>query len=477
MSLLDWKTIYNRPEKTNTPEYRLDFYKKEKDEYVLTSNVKSEYLKLKNAEKKDQTYIDESQRIVYCAVEDFDYGSIRKAAAYSIKEIKKYGIDNIWIDDIEMKSAAAEGIIFTEFKYDFLKKKQESEKNNLHLNVDSFKARAQNIARFLTMTPPNLMTPTLLSNYMENIVHDLNLNINVEIFDQAEIEKLDMNLFMSVAKGSEEKPKLVILSYLGKTQSKIDKSLDFSQNSVKITDTTEYDIIMVGKGITFDSGGLSLKPPKSMFDMKGDMMGAATIFGSLLATAQEELKVNVKVIIPICENLPSGKASKPSDVVFGRNGKSVEILNTDAEGRLILADGLNLAEEFSSKMILTASTLTGAAIVALGNEYYAIYTNDDEIYNKINIAGEKTADIGWRMPLNKKYMKLMKSDVADFANVGFLAGSPTAAAFLNEFVEKKEFVHLDIAPMLDCDDITVFGKKFGGRPCSMLYELLKLLSL
>ncbi|ELQ74850.1 putative aminopeptidase of the M17 family [Trachipleistophora hominis] len=490
--LLDWKRIYTNEQKDDKP-FTMVFYEKKEENYtVLFSTVDSSFLALTKAGAKDDTRIDVCQKMVYCAVEAPTYGNIRKAAALALKEMKKYGVENVRIDCGEFKEAAADGVLLAGFKYDFTVTK----KNCVPCitNADSFRARAQNLARFLSLTPANLMTPTLFTEYVKDVIAHLNLTISTQIYDSRAIAEMKMNLFLSVAKGSAEEPKLAVLTYLGRDGNAGDKSsLDTcktlrptSADSLRINigeesksdvqtiaDASEYDVVMVGKGITFDSGGISLKPSKGMEEMKADMMGGAVVFASVVAAAQMKLRVNVKVIIPLCENLPSGHASKPGDVIIGRNGKSVEINNTDAEGRLILADALNLAEDFRTKAIVCVSTLTGACVIALGNEYYGVYTDDDGLFERIRTAGYAVEDKGWRMPLDKKYMQCMESNVADMKNAGYKAGSCTAAIFLKQFVTMNSFVHLDIAGMLGTEDTSLFAGNITGRPCAMLVEFLK----
>ncbi|ELA47487.1 hypothetical protein VCUG_01019 [Vavraia culicis subsp. floridensis] len=494
--LLDWKRIYTSEQKDSKP-FTMVFYKKKDDNYtVLSAHTDSSFLTLMKAGGKDDTRIDAITKRIYCAVEAPTYANIRNAAALALKEMKKYEVENVEIDCEDMVEAAADGILLGGFKYDFMIKKKSC---TPHItNADSIRARAQNLARFLSLTPANLMTPTLFTEYVRDVISHFNLEIGTDIYDRKAIEDMKMNLFLSVSRGSNEEPKLVVLTYLGRnlndagdtgslntettlrpasTESlRIDLAGENKNGTKTIADDRKYDVVMVGKGITFDSGGISLKPSKGMEDMKADMMGGAVVFASIVAAAQKKMRVNIKVIIPLCENLPSGHANKPGDVIVGRNGKSVEINNTDAEGRLILADALNLAEEFNTKTILTASTLTGACVVALGNEYYGIYTEDDELCERIRVAGQAVEDKGWRMPLDKKYMKCMESDVADMKNCGYKAGSCSAAIFLKEFVTMKSFVHLDIAGMLGTDNTTLFAGNISGRPCAMLVEFLKGLS-
>jgi leucyl aminopeptidase len=258
----------------------------------------------------------------------------------------------------------------------------------------------------------------------------LNSSISVEIFDKKMIEKEKMGLLLAVNKGSAKEPVFIVAEYKGNPSSK---------------DKTAF----IGKGITYDTGGLSLKPSDKMDTMKSDMAGAATVLALLYLVASLKLKVNICVLIPLSENDISATSCKPGDVYFAMSGKSVEIKNTDAEGRLILADAINYAvEKVKPNRIIDLATLTGAAIIALGEEIACLFSNDDELASKIEVAAKKTGEHVWRMPLYLEYKKMIKSDIADIKNTGEggKASSITAALFLEEFVKKDmPWAHLDIA--------------------------------
>ncbi|KRH93974.1 aminopeptidase of the M17 family [Pseudoloma neurophilia] len=461
--------------------HKLDFFKKKDENIELLSGENIEL-------STDESFLVKDDNVLI-KVDSFDYECIRDATAESLSKMQSYKITRLNVSDYKapfenFKDAVADGLILSQFKYDHFKKKEKPDPSYISLiDHDYFRPIAQNIARFLTVTPANLMTPTKFAQNVEEIIKHFDLPIKYECYDEKQCHDLKMNLFLSVGQGSVEECKFLILSYHGRNQDQDDQkrvktekfqsSYDFA-NGCSPSDKTEYDLILVGKGVTFDSGGLSLKPPKSQIDMKGDMMGASTVFSTILTVAKEKVPMNLKVFMPLTENLPSGCATKPSDVYVGRKGISVEINNTDAEGRLILADALSCAEDFNAKCILSCATLTGAVIIALGNLFYGIYSTDDEIYNKIEKSGVRVADKGWRMPLDKKYVKLLESDVADLSNVAYVAGSVTAAVFLKEFVTKYPYVHLDIAGMLETKD--PWGKKFCCRPVAMLFEFCKSLS-
>ncbi|RUS84194.1 hypothetical protein EGW08_008034 [Elysia chlorotica] len=322
-------------------------------------------------------------------------------------------------------------------------------------------AAGQNFARYLMESPANKMTPTIFSEKVGENLSQLP-NCKVYIRDQSWARSMNMGSFLSVAKGSEEEPKFLEIDYEGGK-------------------SDEAPVIFVGKGVTFDSGGISIKPSANMDNMRADMGGAACVAGSLQAAARLGLPINIKALIPLCENMPSGKANKPGDVVTAMNGKTIQVDNTDAEGRLILADALCYAETFHPKLILDVATLTGAVMVALGAGVTGTYTKSEPIWNTIHTAGMITGDRMWRMPLLKYYTKqVTKADLADVDNVGKKrgeAGSCTAAAFLQEFVSTKEWIHLDIAGvMINIDDVPYLGKGMSGRPTRTLVQFLELLS-
>ncbi|MCK9520679.1 MAG: hypothetical protein M0R74_16890, partial [Dehalococcoidia bacterium] len=245
--------------------------------------------------------------------------------------------------------------------------------------------------------------------------------------EREEMERKGMGSLLSVAKGSHQPPKLVRISYRGR-------------------DGEGYDVAFVGKGITFDTGGISIKPAANMEAMKGDMTGAASVIAAMKAIAALKPKVNVLAVAPCTENMPGGGASKPGDVVTAMNGRTIEILNTDAEGRLVLADAICYAKELGAKNIVDVATLTGAVSIALGDVCFAVLTNNDELAKKVEAAAAEAGEKTWRLPMFKEYDELLKSDVADMKNVaGRGAGTITGAKFLEPFAGDTPWVHLDIA--------------------------------
>ncbi|MDI4631729.1 leucyl aminopeptidase [Pelomonas sp. V22] len=281
------------------------------------------------------------------------------------------------------------------------------------------------LARECANRPGNYATPTYLAEQTKALTKSH--GIKVEVLDQKAVEKLGMGSFISVAKGSDEPLRFIVARYEGAAK-------------------TVAPVVLVGKGITFDSGGISLKPGAEMDEMKFDMGGAASVLGTLRAVAELKPKLNLVVIIAACENMPSGRALKPGDVVTSMSGQTIEILNTDAEGRLILCDALTYAERFKPAVVVDVATLTGACVIALGGIRSGMYASDDELAASLSAAGEAALDPCWRMPLDDEYEDGLKSNFADVANVGSRAGgSITAAKFLQRFASKYRWGHLDIA--------------------------------
>jgi leucyl aminopeptidase len=273
--------------------------------------------------------------------------------------------------------------------------------------------------------------------------------------DREEIGSLKMGGLLGVAQGSQQPPKFIVLNYRGRQSNGI-------------------DIALIGKGITFDSGGISLKPSENMGDMKDDMAGAAAVLGAVGAIAQLKPVINVVVIVPATENLPSGTAMKPGDIIQIMNGKTVEIISTDAEGRLILADALSYARRLGARKLVDIATLTGACVVALGNVNTGAFSNDQTLVTQLIAAGAEAGENIWQMPMNEEYKEQNKSDVADIKNTGGrYAGAITAAWFLGEFVEGIPWVHLDIAGTVTLDkDRGYLIKGATGVPVRTLINLV-----
>lgn len=381
-------------------------------------------------------------------------------------------LDSVNIKTIEVESfcdaeSAAEGSLLSAWKFQEYKTKKDvlpqvklynsTKELESEWRRGAIKADAQNLARKLADTPANLLTPTIFANQVENVFQKSNVSVNV--YDKQWAEKEKMFSFLSVAKGSCEPPKFLEITY-NKTDSKVPP------------------IVLVGKGVTFDAGGISLKPAASMDEMRADMGGAAAVIGTLYGLTHLNIETNVKVLIPLVENLPSGTAVKPGDVITARNGKTICVDNTDAEGRLILADALCYSGEFKPKWVLDIATLTGAMRVALGNAATGVFSNSTRLYLDLEAAGSYTGDRVWRFPLWKHYTKQIAENAAyDLNNIGKGkgGGSCTAAAFLKEFVpETTDWLHLDIASVMGPDDSSPYlAKGMTGRPTRTLIEFVE----
>ena len=310
-------------------------------------------------------------------------------------------------------------------------------------------AEGVKLTKDLGNLPPNICTPTYLAEQASQIAKKHNLK--AEVLEQKDMEKLGMGSLLSVARGSRQPAKLIVLQYSGAAKK-------------------QKPVVLVGKGVTFDSGGISIKPAAEMDEMKFDMCGAASVLGAIKAVAQMRLPLNVVGIIPTTENMPSGNASRPGDIVTSMSGQTIEILNTDAEGRLILCDALTYAERFHPAVVIDIATLTGACVIALGHVASGLYSNDDALARELLNAGEYAHDRAWQMPLWDDYQEQLKSNFADMANIGGRpAGSITAACFLARFTKKYSWAHLDIA-----GTAWKSGKEKGGtgRPVPLLSQFL-----
>jgi leucyl aminopeptidase len=310
-------------------------------------------------------------------------------------------------------------------------------------------ANGMALTRELGDLPGNICTPTHLGNVAKKMGKQHGLKVSV--LNQKQIEELKMGSFLSVAKGSRQPPRLIVMEYHGSKK-------------------PGHPIVLVGKGITFDSGGISIKPGAAMDEMKFDMCGAASVFGTLQAVAELKLPINVVGVVPSCENLPDGNANKPGDIVTSMSGQTIEILNTDAEGRLILCDALSYSEKFKPKSVIDIATLTGACVIALGKQASGLLGNDQNLVDKLLAAGQRSDDRAWQLPLWDEYQEQLKSNFADMANIGGReAGTITAACFLSRFAKKFKWAHLDIAGVAwDSGN----NKGATGRPVPLLVNYL-----
>jgi leucyl aminopeptidase len=376
----------------------------------------------------------------------FSTFDLRKLAGAAVRTLKSRGLRSFafvtpsGIGAEDAVKAIVEGAFVGNFDPDYYKSDRKDQKideltvvtggdvTGLQRAMDEARimGESQNFTRDLVNEPSNRMTPTILAERAKKMAQEVGLKC--EVYGADKIKELKMGAFWSVAQGSDEPPALIVLRY-------------------EPAGAPEKPVLgLVGKGITFDTGGISIKPADGMEKMKYDMAGGATMIGVMRAVAQLKPKRKITAIICATENMPSGKAQKPGDVQIAMSGKSIEIINTDAEGRLVLADGLFYARQLGCTHLIDAATLTGAVVVALGYVNAGIFANDDSMYDSFNRALAKAGEKMWRMPLDDEYKEVIKSNIADIVNSGGrYGGAVTAAMFLKEFAEDTPWIHLDIA--------------------------------
>lgn len=402
----------------------------------------------------ERAYIE----ICQAAARSLDSGGSRQAVT-ALPSLEVKGRDANW--KLSQAILATESALYTfnEFKSEAPKPKSELKRLDLwqmdehaETTVSRACATAQGVAlaRDLANRPGNICNPTYLAKQAKALKKRFD-SLDVEILDEADMKKLGMGAFLAVSRGSEQPGKLIVLHYRG------------GEKNAK-------PVALVGKGITFDTGGISLKPGAQMDEMKYDMGGAASVFGALCACAEMALPLNVVGIVAAAENMPDGRASRPGDIVTTLSGQTVEILNTDAEGRLVLCDALTYAERFEPSAVVDMATLTGACIIALGHQVSAVLGNHEPLIQALKEAGEASFDRIWELPLLEEYQDQLKSNFADMANIGGrAAGTITAGSFLSCFAKNFHWAHLDIA-----GTAWVSGDKKGatGRPVPLLVEYL-----
>jgi leucyl aminopeptidase len=410
--------------------------------------------------------------------EEADAERLRLAAAAAAKEAAKLDATSLaWtLPDFEQGETAAEaiatGTILAAWRFDRFRSTQPDEPPPARIGsltllgpaelADAAEAarvcaEAQNRARDLQSLPSNIATPSFLARRAGEIASD-HEGVSAEVLGRDEIAAKDMGGLVAVSQGSEEEPKLIVLRYSG--------------------GGSGPTLGLVGKGVTFDTGGISLKPSASMHEMKMDMSGAAAVLEAVGAIAELELPVSLVAVVPSTENMPSGSAIKPGDVITQYNGKTVEVNNTDAEGRLILADALAYAVELGAERIVDLATLTGAVLMALGSTYAAVISNDDELAAEVEQAGRTTGELVWRLPLHPEYKELTKGTVADLTNAAAKrkAGTIYAGSFLEEFVGETPWAHVDIAGTAWDVGRPYTGSDASGFGVRLLVELARELS-
>ncbi len=377
----------------------------------------------------------------------FSASNLRKLAGAAVRTLKAkslrsfaFALPEASIADTDAVRAIVEGALIGDFEPDYYKSDRKNEKIDsltivtqadakaLQSAIDAGRivAESQNFTRDLVNEPSNRMTPTILAERAKKMAAEVGLKC--EDYGADKIRQLKMGAFWGVAQGSDEPPALIVLRYEPEGAAK------------------DVHLGLVGKGVTFDTGGISIKPADGMEKMKYDMAGAATMIGVMRAIALLKPKVKVTAIVLATENMPSGKAQKPGDVQIAMSGKSIEIINTDAEGRLILADGLSYARQLGCTHLVDAATLTGAVVVALGYVNAGIFASDDQMYERFANANKQAGEKMWRLPLDDEYKENLKSNIADMVNAGSrYGGAIFAAMFLKEFAEDTPWIHLDIA--------------------------------
>lgn len=386
---------------------------------------------------KSEALSDKSFRDAVSAAARQLAASPAEDAAFCLAEAEVPGRDLAW-----RLAQATQILLDSTYRCDELKSKRDESRKGVRQIVfatrskidDTLKAallegqaiaEGMALAKTLGNLPGNVCTPGYLATTAKKLAKDH--KIKVEVLERADMEKLGMGSLLSVARGSHEPPKFIILNYKG------GKAKD-------------KPVVLVGKGITFDTGGISLKPGEGMDEMKYDMCGAASVLGTFKAIARMALPINVVGLIPTTENMPGGSAIKPGDIVTSMSGQTIEILNTDAEGRLILCDALTYAERFEPAAVIDIATLTGACIIALGNLTSGLMANDDQLAAELLASGQAAGDKAWQLPLWDEYQDMLKSNFADIPNIGSKgAGTITAACFLARFTKAYKWAHLDIA--------------------------------
>lgn len=404
-------------------------------------------------------------------IDDLKQKYLQDLGGAIFNKIKSIGCSEVkfYEDNSKILEQLCLGVLLSSYKFDNYKMVKSKEINdlkkitvvteqneNFSKMFEEIKNLAQGVfrARDLVWQPPNILYPSTFADECKKLKK---IGLKVNVYNEQQLDKMGMSALLAVGRGSRKDSKVVVMEWLG---------------GKKNTPPMAF----IGKGVCFDSGGLSLKPPKSMEDMKWDMGGAATVTGLLESVALSKLKFNVIGVLGLVENMPDGDAQRPGDVVKSVSGQTIEVLNTDAEGRLVLADLLSWTEKkYKPKFMINLATLTGAMIVALGNIRAGLFSNDEKISKAIFDAGESTGEKVWAMPLDDDYDQLIKTEIADMKNIGGPgAGSITAACFLKRHVEKTPWAHLDIAGVTwknkSTPSIPYGGVGWGVR---MLYHMIK----
>jgi leucyl aminopeptidase len=458
-------------------DLKLNAQAKEADSLLhkqISQRIKSKDFKAKTAEVLT-LFSDSGQRVVLVGLGDADkcnLGTIQAATTQAVKTVAKTPVKTVsnYLASLKFKGINAATVAkisaiaasHAAYRYEATKNFKKDDKYGLSSMAMYADRKAANeikqavaiatgveTTRSLGNLPPNICNPDYLAKQARSIAKKYD-NCTVTILDEKKMQKLKMGALLAVARGSRNSPKMVVLKYTGAKK-------------------TQKPHVLVGKGITFDTGGISLKPGANMDEMKYDMCGAATVFGTFVAVAEMQLPINLVMIVPAVENMPDGDAYRPGDVITSYSGKTIEVLNTDAEGRMILCDALTYAQEYKPQVLIDLATLTGACIVALGHVASAVMSKQDKLPQDILKASMEINDKAWQLPLWDEYQKQIDTSFADMQNVGgFPAGSITAGCFLSRFTEDVNWAHIDIA------GTAWNNKKEGatGRPVAMMVQYL-----
>ena len=416
---------------------------------------------------------------------DFDLNAVRSISAQTCRHLRRIGIQSAstiahgaGIGGLDARACAlalAEGSVMGLYKFDKYKSDDragtdldelvlvELDRSRVAALEDGVEegielAEAVNLCRDMVNEPANVMTPTRMSEVALEVAGEA--GVRIEVLERSRMEELGMGALVGVAQGSPEPPKLIVLSYEGNPDDPTDR------------------LGLLGKGITFDSGGLDIKTAAGMRAMKGDMAGGAAVIAAIRAVARLGLKVNATAIVAATENMPGGRAQRPGDVVKTMNGKTIEIDNTDAEGRLVLADAMAYVRSIGVERIVDVATLTGAMITALGTQYTGVFGNDQGLVDSVIAAGDAAGESVWQLPLPEEYKRIYRSDVADIKNAGGrAAGSIVGAQIIGEFADGAAWAHLDIAGTSNSDSTKGYNPKGAtGVPVRTLVALARLLS-
>ncbi len=456
---------------------KLNTIAKEADQLVnkqITVRIKAKDFSGKTAETLT-LFTDSGQRVILIGlgdnnkctlgtIQDATTKAVKAVASTPVKTVSNYipSLAFVDFDSATVAKISAIAASHAAYRYEVTKNFKKDDKYGLtSMAMYADKKAANNIkqaaaiatgvetTRALGNLPPNICNPDYLAKQARSIAKQYD-NCSLTILDEKKMTKLKMNSLLAVGRGSRNESKMIVLKYTGAKK-------------------TQKPHVLVGKGITFDTGGISLKPGANMDEMKYDMCGAATVFGTFVAVAEMQLPINLIMIVPAVENMPDGDAYRPGDVVTSYSGKTIEVLNTDAEGRMILCDALTYAQEYKPQVLIDLATLTGACVVALGHVASAVMSKQDKLPQDILNAGSQVHDRAWQLPLWDDYQKQIDTTFADMQNVGgFPAGSITAGCFLSRFCEDVNWAHIDIA------GTAWNSKKDGatGRPVAMMVQYL-----